>query len=175
MKRFSHLYLSAFALILCAASFTATAGATKESPSVANQPPPPTIEKDWGKAVQSLKSDTAEQRQQALETGKRTLDAMDERLDSLQEWTSSHWDSLSDSARKKQSEIMKEMREQRNKVAEWYGGMKHSSAEAWEDVKQGFISSYDKLRKTYDRTVNSLSKEQAEDSSDNDQSDDSSG
>ena len=38
---------------------------------------------------------------------------------------------------------------QRNELAEWYGGIKYSSAGAWEEVKNGFIQSYHVLQKSF--------------------------
>jgi hypothetical protein len=43
------------------------------------------------------------------------------------------------------------LRKQRNEVAEWYGGLKHSASNAWEDVKKGFLKSYQALRDTFDK------------------------
>src|SRR5260221_336005 len=39
--------------------------------------------------------------------------------------------------------------EQRDEAAEWYGGLKHSSAESWEQVKAGFVKSYEVLRQSF--------------------------
>ena len=125
-----------------------------------------TLTKQWSQTVQALRSYTADQRDKALEAGKKTLDAMDERIDRLETWTSEHWDSMSTEARKKRMETLDEMRRQRNKVAEWYGGMKHSSAEAWDGVKQGFINSYDKLQSIYSNATKSSGAGEDEGSSD---------
>lgn len=113
------------------------------------------LEKQWSETVTALKSYTAQQRDKALEAGKKTLDAMDQRMDELEAWTHEHWNSLSKESRKKNLELLAEMRRQRNKVAQWYGGMKHSSAGAWNGVKQGFIKSYNKLQTLYHRAARS--------------------
>lgn len=42
-------------------------------------------------------------------------------------------------------EALRELRQQRNRVAEWYGGMEHGSAHAWEQVKRGFVTAYGEL------------------------------
>ncbi|MGA8261870.1 MAG: hypothetical protein WB783_16790 [Arenicellales bacterium] len=124
------------------------------------------LEKQWSRTVESLRSYSAKQRDKALEAGKKTLDAMDERIDKLEAWTSEHWSTMSTEARKKSVETLDEMRRQRNKVAEWYGGMKHSSAEAWDGVKQGFINSYDKLQSIYSNATRSSGSQGKKDSSD---------
>jgi hypothetical protein len=56
---------------------------------------------------------------------------------------------MDQSARKKARASLKALRKQRNEVAEWYGGLKHSSSNAWEDVKKGFLNSCQELRDTF--------------------------
>lgn len=109
----------------------------------------------WNETMKKIGSYTADQRDQALETGRETLEVMDERIERMEAWTSEHWDSLSEEAREQKTRALKATREQRRKVAEWYGGMKHSSAEAWDGVKQGFISSYEKLQSVYNNAADS--------------------
>jgi len=123
--------------------------------------------KQWSETLETLKSYSSEQRDKALAAGKKTLDAMDERIEKLESWTSEHWDSLSKESREKKTRLLNTMREQRRKVAEWYGGMKHSSSEAWESVKQGFIRSYDKLQSAYGDAVESFREEEESGSSSN--------
>ena len=45
------------------------------------------------------------------------------------------------------SNLLEELgrRRQRNRVAEWYGGMEHGSAGAWDQVKRGFVTAYGEL------------------------------
>jgi hypothetical protein len=40
---------------------------------------------------------------------------------------------------------MADLRKRRNQLAEWYGGMRHSSVDAWGEVKSGFVTSYHDL------------------------------
>ena len=47
---------------------------------------------------------------------------------------------------------MMELRQQRNELAEWYGAMKYSAAENWDDAKDGFASAYDKALTTIKET-----------------------
>ena len=54
-------------------------------------------------------------------------------------------------ARQKSMTALTTLRKQRNEIAEWYGGLKHSSSNAWEDVKKGFLKSYQVLRETFDK------------------------
>ena len=115
-----------------------------------------TMAEQWNETMDALGSYTAEQRDKALKTGKKTLDAMDNRLAKLEAWTKEHWDSMSEEAREERTKMLDAMRKQRNEVAEWYGGMKHSSGQAWDSVKQGFIESYDELQQSYGDAVDSF-------------------
>lgn len=107
----------------------------------------------WNETMETLKSYTVEQRDKALKAGRRTLDAMDQRIEKMEAWTKENWSSLSEEAREKRTETLNAMRRQRNEAAEWYGAMKHGSSEGWDRVKQGFITSYDKLQKAYGDAV----------------------
>jgi hypothetical protein len=61
------------------------------------------------------------------------------------------WDQMDQSARNKAINTLTALRKQRNEVAEWYGGLKHGSRNAWEEVKKGFLKSYQDLRDAFDR------------------------
>ena len=41
---------------------------------------------------------------------------------------------------------LRELRRQRIELAEWYGGLRNSSAKAWGSVKQGFAEAYTALQ-----------------------------
>jgi hypothetical protein len=58
---------------------------------------------------------------------------------------------MDQSAREKAMATLSTLRKQRNEVAEWYGGLKHSASNAWEDVKKGFLKSYQELQDTFDK------------------------
>lgn len=107
------------------------------------------VKREWADAMEALKSYSAAQRDVALARAEETLDAMDRRIDKLEDRAGRQWDDLSESAREKREASLRALRRQRNEVAQWYGGMKHSSAGAWESVKQGFIESYGVLSESF--------------------------
>lgn len=45
------------------------------------------------------------------------------------------------------------IKEKRNEVAEWYGGLKHSSSASWEEVKKGFSKSYKALADAFEKAA----------------------
>lgn len=144
-----------YTLCLISACFIAAGPAQADTGSESEQPQK-SMEKQWNKTMEELGSYTAEQRDKALKAGRKTLDAMDERIEKMEAWTQKHWDSMSAEAREQRTELLNNMREQRQEAAEWYGGMKHSSSEAWGSVKQGFIDSYSKLQDAYSNAAASF-------------------
>lgn len=141
------------------------AGAVQADSDTESEQPDRSMAKQWNEAMETLDSATAEQREKALQAGRTTLDAMDERIEKMEAWTNEQWESLSENAREQRTEMLRSMREQRSKAAEWYGGMKHSSAETWEDTKQGFIKSYEKLQDVYGDAVESFQSDNEESAS----------
>ena len=93
------------------------------------------------------------QRDEALEHGRRLLHRMDRRLDALEAQTQRDWGHLDRSAREQRRETLRELRRQRNRVAEWYGGMEHGSAGAWNNVKRGFVTAYGALDRAFIRAA----------------------
>jgi hypothetical protein len=126
-----------------AAEPASTAAASGENPELTE------LKREWADAVQALQSYSAAQRDAALAQAQQTLDAMDQRIDRLESRTQQQWNRLSESARQSREATLRALRKQRNEVAQWYGGMKHSSAGAWESVKQGFIESYGVLSESF--------------------------
>lgn len=131
-------------------------GSDQENGQEQAMEPEKSMEKQWNETMDALGKFSAEQRDQALQSGRESLDVMDQRIERMQAWTSKHWESLSEEAREKKTQTLNAMREQRQNVAEWYGGMKHSSAETWDSVKEGFIQSYDKLQGYYRNAMESF-------------------
>lgn len=58
---------------------------------------------------------------------------------------------MDQAARQKMAATLTALRKQRNETAEWYGGLKHSSGNAWEDVKTGFLKRYEDLPDTFQK------------------------
>ena len=102
-------------------------------------------------AVQAIEKYSVDQRDEAVKKAKAALDDLDVCIDSMESQVNKKWDQMDQSARKKASATLTALRKHRNEVAEWYGGLKHSAGNAWEDVKKGFLKSYQGLRDTFDK------------------------
>ena len=109
----------------------------------------------------ALKSFTLEQRDEAMTAAKEKLTKLDSRIDELQASLDQNWQEMSEASRKKTRQTLNLLHKQRENVAEWLGGMRHSSSEAWEDVKKGFADSYDRLEEAFDDAKSHFEKESA--------------
>jgi hypothetical protein len=125
------------------------------SPSAFAAEPPggKTTAKDVSKKVEdtgkAIKDYTVAQRDEAIKQAKAALDDLDRRIGRLERKLDSDWDRMDQDARKKARAALSTLRKERNEAGEWYGGLKHSSAEAWEQVKAGFVKSYEDLKKSF--------------------------
>jgi chromosome segregation ATPase len=110
------------------------------------------VKKQTQELLHSLKAYTADQRDEAVQKTKAALDDLDERIDALEARIHSRWDRMDEGAREKARANLKALRERRRQVAAWYDKLKSSSAEAWEDVKQGFSDAYRALDDLWEET-----------------------
>ncbi len=142
ISRFSVRALALGALLMVSPlSFAAETSASK------------TTAKDVSRKVdetgQAIKNFTLAQRDEAIKKAKAALDDLDTRIGRLERKLDNEWDRMDQAARKKARAAQKALRRERNEVAEWYGGLKHSSAESWEQVKAGFVKSYEVLKESF--------------------------
>ncbi|MFO7604729.1 MAG: hypothetical protein R6W72_00310 [Desulfurivibrionaceae bacterium] len=107
------------------------------------------VRKGTRELLQTLKSYSAKQRDKAIKESRAALKDLDGRIESLEEHIDKNWDEMDKAARQKARASLKTLRTQRNKVAELYGAMKNSSAEAWDNMKEGFSDGYQELYDTY--------------------------
>lgn len=108
-------------------------------------------DKTTAKEVKQGSGDDADKRDEATEKAKAALDTLDAHIDALEAHIDKNWEKMSQAAREESRSTLKALRSQRVKVAEWYGGMKNSSAEAWEHMKQGFSDAYKSLQSAWEK------------------------
>ena len=99
--------------------------------------------------IEALKGYSAEQRDEALESAKQAIAELDAQIAETERKLAKNWDSMSESARAQSEQTLRRLREGRNQLAEWYGGLKHSSGKAWGRVKEGFSAAYSSLREAW--------------------------
>ena len=95
--------------------------------------------------VQALREVSAERRDEAVATARRAADDLDRQMERLQRQMDEGWDRMSEVTRARSRASMADLRQRRNALAEWLGGMRHSSGAAWSEVRSGFVKSYEEL------------------------------
>ncbi len=110
------------------------------------------VKKEMVDLLETLKSYTAEQRDEAVEKTQKAMDKLDKRIDTVESRIDKNWNTMTETAREEARAKMKALHKQRTKMAEWYGSMKNSSASAWKLVKKGFSDAYKTLGKTWEKS-----------------------
>jgi phosphomevalonate kinase len=103
------------------------------------------VRKEMKEAAIVIKNYSVGQREEAAEQIKLTLDNLDANIQRLENRLDEKADRMDRAVRQKARLTLETLRKQRNQVAEWYGGMQHSSNEAWQEIKKGFLKSYEAL------------------------------
>jgi vancomycin resistance protein YoaR len=137
------VFVTAVFLAMASVSFAAQASADRTETKA--------VKEKVADAAEAIKNYSVDQRDEALKKAKTVLDELDARIDRMQSQLNGKWDQMDQSTRKKAMDALTVLRKQRNEIAEWYGGLKHSSSNAWEDVKKGFLKSCQELRDAFDK------------------------
>jgi len=109
------------------------------------------LEEDVQEAAETIKKYSIEQRDEAVKSIKSTLENIDKRIDAMESDLNEKWKDMSKTAREKKKKGIRALKKKRNEVAEWYGGMKHGSANAWDKIKKGFSNAYQALGEALNR------------------------
>ncbi len=103
------------------------------------------LRKEVDQKVDAIRTYSAERRDEAVANGRRAAEDLDRQMERLQGQMDQGWDRMSQAARTRSQATMADLRKRRNALAEWYGGMRHSSTAAWSEVRGGFVKSYHEL------------------------------
>ncbi|MDZ7641538.1 MAG: hypothetical protein U5J62_05900 [Desulfurivibrio sp.] len=110
------------------------------------------VKKETQNLLQTIDSYTADRKDEAVQKAKEGLDRLDKRIDALEARVYQNWDEMNEAARKEARENLRALRKQRNQVAQWYGSMKTSSADAWNRMKKGFSDAYKALEDAWEKS-----------------------
>lgn len=149
-SKYSRLFylplLSSFFLMLIFAAYSHASG--KE------------MKKEVSEAASAIGDYTIEQKDAAVTKAKEMMDKLDRKTDSLERKLEGNWADMQQASREKYQKSLQELRQRRNQLSEWYGGMKQSSKDAWTEVKKGFSNAYDGVVKAYNDTEEEMSEKQ---------------
>jgi hypothetical protein len=118
------------------------------------------IERETTELLQALKAYSIEQRDEALEHSSTALDNLDQRIEALETQMLDQWDDMDQAARATGRASLQALREQRTRVAEWFGSLKISSASAWGHIKQGFSEAYQDLQGAWENSEQEINREE---------------
>jgi len=110
------------------------------------------VKKETKDLLQTIGSYTADKRDEAVQKTKEGLYKLDKRINALEAKIDKNWGTMNEAARKEARENLRALRKQRNQVAEWYGSMKTSSADAWDHIKTGFSDAYKALEDAWEKS-----------------------
>jgi NAD(P)H-dependent flavin oxidoreductase YrpB (nitropropane dioxygenase family) len=117
------------------------------------------IKQETRELLRALKAYSVEQRDKAVEQARVALQNLDKRIETLEADMLARWDEMDQATRAKTQASLQALRQQRTRVAEWYGGMKSGSASAWAQIKQGFSSAYEELREAWESSEREIGSE----------------
>lgn len=145
----AHQFTKAALVLVSAGVFAITPAASLRAQTGAKTAPQSTstseVKHDAAETARAIKNYTVEQKDEAVKKAKEALDDLDARIDRLQARLDKKWTQMTQAAREKAQATERGLRKERTEAAEWFGGLKHSAAKAWEDVKSGFVKSYEAL------------------------------
>jgi hypothetical protein len=147
-ERISLVFLPLLCLMLAGISFAAQKAGDPTGQKEVSQ--------EVKEAFDAIKNYSAEQRDEAVKKVKVAMDRLDASIQGMEDRLEKKWGQMDQAARENARSAIQSLRKKRTELAEWYGAMKHSSANAWEDVKKGFLDSYDSLSKAFDKAVKSF-------------------
>jgi hypothetical protein len=110
------------------------------------------VKKETEDLLQSLNAYAADQKNEAVDRTKAALDDLDRRIDALETQIDGNWEKMDKAARDRARAGLKELRRQRTRTAEWYGGLKNSTGEAWGHMKKGFSDAYKDLSEAWEKS-----------------------
>jgi uncharacterized protein YukE len=110
------------------------------------------VKKESKDLIQTLKGYSAAQRDEAIAKIKVTLDDLDQRINALEATIDASWEKMDKTGRENARTSLQELRKERTEVAEWYGSLKNSSADAWEQTKKVFSDAYKDLSDAWEKS-----------------------
>lgn len=107
------------------------------------------VQKEMSETMESISRYSVKQRDQAMAAAREELAELEGNIDSLQEDINGQWDQLSDAAKDQWGDTLAALQEKRIEASEWYGKVKHSSADAWDEMKQGYVAAISELKQAW--------------------------
>lgn len=111
------------------------------------------VKQETKELIQSTKEYSVEKKDELVANTKMTLDKIDREIEEMDRAMEEKWDKLDDAARNKYLEEKRVLKQFRGDVAQTYRSLKDSSADAWDETKEKFSESMEKLYDAWESTV----------------------
>lgn len=147
MQRLKSTTLVATSVLLLSLAFASLAA---EPTSATTQDE---VKKEVSQAVDTIRSYSVDRRDRALKEARQLLADIDRRIEQREAQLQDRWSKMTAPARERTQALLRKLRAQRNAVSEWYGGLRHSSNNAWDDMKQGFTDAFSELQAAWDEAA----------------------
>ncbi len=118
------------------------------------------IKQETQALLQTLKSYTIEQKDEAIAATGAALNRLDRDIDALERNIDKRWSKMDEVTRDKTRASLKTLRTQRTQAAEWYGSLKSGAAGSWEHIKEGFSDAYKSLDKAREKSEQEFNRNQ---------------
>ena len=109
------------------------------------------VGKEVSEAMDAIQEYTVDQRDEALRQARSLLNDLDARIERREEDLREEWHRMTDAAKRQARTTLKVTRQKRDQIAEWYGGLAHSSDGAWGEIKKGFAAAYSELETAWEQ------------------------
>lgn len=110
------------------------------------------IRKETQDLLRAIGSYTINKKDEAIVKAKDALNRLDKRINALEDKIDKDWGKMNKRAQKNARKSLRLLRKQRNQVSQWYGSMKSSSVNAWEQMKKGFSNAYKDLDDAFEKS-----------------------
>lgn len=117
------------------------------------------VKKEAMETYDVLKSYSLEQRDEALAAAENKIEKLDGQIAQMQKTIDNKWQDMSQATQERTRKTLDTLREKREALAEWLGGLRYSSEDAWEEVKKGFSDSYDRLQEAFTQASEDFDKD----------------
>ncbi|MBJ6981658.1 hypothetical protein [Luteimonas sp. MC1572] len=113
------------------------------------------------RSVDAIRTFSAERRAEALANARRGAEELDRQIQRLDAQLARDRERMGQSARTRAEATMADLRQRRNTLAEWYGGLRHAAAASWSEVRSGFVKTYHELSDTLGKARGELKRDDA--------------
>jgi hypothetical protein len=147
------MLITAVMILISAVSFAGQKAGDNKAPSKE-------VKQETMESIKAIKKYTVEKKDEAAREVKVLLEDLDVRIDRMQSRIENKWNEMDQASRESARKTIQALRKKRNELSEWYGGLKHSSVDAWDHVKEGFVEGYEALANAFDKAESEFSSDE---------------